>query len=130
MRELYAEFLGEAAEVLHQPDLVKVAAQYREIARLWTELANAMLPDEQPLWKELKQLTVAKERLFKEKGIEAGAEIRQINERIREISETTQTDFPYTPEQVRGLLDDLHTRILRIVEAERQVMSELLAIVS
>jgi hypothetical protein len=130
MRELYAEFLGEAAEVLHQPDLVKVAAQYREIARLWTELANAVLPDEQPLWKELKQLTVAKERLFKEKGIEAGAEIRQINERIREIAETTQTDFPYNPEQVRALLDDLHIRILRIVEAERQAMSELLTIVS
>ncbi|MCU0512613.1 MAG: DUF4872 domain-containing protein [Anaerolineae bacterium] len=48
LRALYADFLAEAAELLHRPGLKEAAAAYQAAAQAWQRLAAAALPDSVP----------------------------------------------------------------------------------
>ncbi|PWK14308.1 BtrH N-terminal domain-containing protein [Tumebacillus permanentifrigoris] len=125
MRELYAAFLTEAAEVLNEPELLNVATQYRECARYWTEVAHAALPDSEPLWKELKHMTSLKERLLLEKGMESPREIEPINERLHVIATAMRESFAFDASQRQELLDDLHRKLVSLGQLERAAISSL-----
>lgn len=118
-RPLYADFLEEAGLILGQPDLSAAAAQFRALGLLWTDLGRALLPDEQPLFKEARLLLLQKRDLFWEHGQAAVAEIAQINARLRAIRSAMETDFPLSPAEATALKHGLHEHVLRLHDAEK-----------
>ena len=58
LRDLYADFLDEAAPMLG-PESGEAAAGFRAAAAAWQEVAEAALPDDVPDYARLRELTVA-----------------------------------------------------------------------
>jgi len=59
LRDLYADFLDEAAELLEDPGLRHCAADFRVAAGLWHAVAEAALPADVPEYARLRELSAA-----------------------------------------------------------------------
>jgi hypothetical protein len=129
LRGMYADFLGEAGEVLDRPDLQGVAERYREAAKLWHDLSHTALPDAVPFFKETKDLAYRKERLFTEKGGAALPEMARIERRRAEIKAAVADAFPLDAGLVDDLLGELAAGILRLYDVEKSAIEALQAIV-
>jgi hypothetical protein len=84
-RGLYVDFLTEASLVLNRPTLKDVAHQFRASGQAWRELAQALLPDEIPLFKETRAVMLDQHRLFPEQGNAAGPAIQHGHARLAEL---------------------------------------------
>jgi len=125
MRGLYADFLDEAVEAMNKPRLKEVADLYRNLDRLWTELAQATLPDEVPLLRRTREMIDRAEQLFLDKGMDAIPEMDDIRNEQTAMREEASSDFPLDKAQSQELLDDLHERLVVIVEREQEATQEL-----
>jgi hypothetical protein len=56
LRDLYADFLDEAADLLAAPDLGRSAADFRDAAQCWHEVAEAALPADVPEYAKVREL--------------------------------------------------------------------------
>ena len=124
-RELYADFLVEAEEILSKPKFDGVAKQFRESARLWGALSAALLPDEVPLFKETKQLTVKKRLLFEKEGAAARDEAKTLSARLEGIRVQVEKTFPMSEAEVQDLLTDVRQHVLAIHAVEKQAVKTL-----
>ncbi|MBZ0292032.1 MAG: BtrH N-terminal domain-containing protein [Anaerolineae bacterium] len=124
-RDVYADFLDEAAQILGKPGLTHIADQFRQSAAQWCELANAMLPDSVPLFAETRQLKLRKHDLFIQQGPDALDEIRQINSRLREIIASVEADFPLSDQSVIELRATLAEHVLKIHDLEYEAVMTL-----
>jgi hypothetical protein len=84
-RSMYAAFLDEAAIVLREPRLTKVAKRYRQCAKLWSALACAALPDSVPALGRTRGLLAEKNRVFEEQPPGALDRMHAINAELDEI---------------------------------------------
>lgn len=126
-RTLYADFLEEAAAILDRPALGKVADQFRQSERMWTELAEAHMPDEVAPFVELKRLALEQKELFETRGAEAIGEITKRKARMEQIETAVRQLFPMTLADTKVLLNDLRARILRLREHEAEAVGMLQA---
>lgn len=124
-RALYAKFLDEAADILKKPAIKESAAKFRESHALWLKLADAALPDTLPLLGESRRLINRKHKLFIEKGEAALAEIKEINQRHRELLKEAESDFPLSGSQAADLRATLRDHILSISTTEKQAVDLL-----
>src|SRR5262249_17590221 len=115
-RSLFAEGLREAAEAVPNLSLRPLAARYLELGRLWSELANAALPDSVPAFREAKWLYARKAQLTR-----TGAnpeQIRSIWGQLGELQQQVRKRFPLTDTECAELRARLQARIRAIYEAE------------
>jgi hypothetical protein len=98
-RALYADFLDEAVQILKKPKLKTASEQFRASSAAWRELANAVLPDDVPLFKEARELSHHKHELFIQRGGAALDEIAQIDSRLKDIKASVNKKFPLANEQ-------------------------------
>jgi hypothetical protein len=124
-RDLYADFLEEAARILKRPALSEAAAAFRESHRLWLLFADAALPDNLPLLGESRMMIGNKHKLFIEKGEAALPEIKKINQRQRELLRESETEFPLSDSQAADLRANLRDHILKISAIEKQAVDLL-----
>lgn len=124
-RDLYADFLEEAAQILKKPSLKDSSRQFRESHRLWLELADAMLPDDLPLLGESKKLIQKKHNLFIYQGETALEEIRKIDARLNELLKESETDFPLSNGQAAEFRADLRDILLKICAVEQKAVELL-----
>lgn len=122
-RNLYADFLDEAAILLEKDALREVAAQFRESAAAWTALGVAMLPNEVPLLRETRDLMDQRQTLFMTAGdnearVAAG-------QRLAKIRATMETDFPLSPDEVTAFRATLVDHVLKIHDIEQAAVSAL-----
>jgi hypothetical protein len=125
LRGMYADFLDQAALLIERPELREVANLFRHSERMWTDLAEAHLPDSIPQFKELKQLAVDRKTLFDQRGAEALDEIVRMRDRIEQISNEMRQQFPLGASESKALLTDLRIRILRLKEHEAEAVRAL-----
>jgi hypothetical protein len=118
-RPIFAEFLREAAQTLQEPRLESLAAKYSEIGRLWTDMANAALPQDVPLMKRAQSLLVRKATR------PAADEIRRIWDELSELSRQASESFPLSPRNCQALQKDLQERLKQIHEKEVAARDEL-----
>lgn len=124
-RAYYAKFLDEAAEVLSNRGLRDAAHHYRQCDEMWGETADAHLPESVPLFKEARELTIRGRETFETRGPEAQEDLLKIRRRLRDIAEEAGANFPLTNEDVRGLLNDLRQRVLKLRNAEADAVKAL-----
>jgi hypothetical protein len=117
-RNLYADFLAEAAAILQNDALVDLAWSYRELARSWTELAEAALPSSKPALAETRDLLREKRRLFEEVGADATQAMAAIVSRLRMLEGKLRADLPLGQDDRESILCDLGRRIVELHAAE------------
>ncbi len=124
-RLMYADFLDEASLVLNKPSLKGAAQLFRTGAQAWRELAEALLPENIPTFKETRNLMLRKHRLFLDQGNAAQSAIQQINTRLEEIKDEVTSDFPLTESQVAAMRESLRTHVLKIHDIEQEAVNML-----
>lgn len=126
-RLLYADFLDEAAQILGKPKLKHASKQFRASSAAWDELAEALLPDDVPLFKENRELLLSKHALFVNEGVAARDEIQGINVRLEEIRASVAENFPMSNTEVAALREQLARLVLNISAIEHRAIDLLQA---
>ena len=126
-RNLYAEFLDEAALILGKPGLKKTGGQFRASRDAWRKLSEALLPNEVPLLKEAKELLLLRRDLFVNEGGNALDEMEATNRRLREIHSLAADEFPMSVEEVAAMRERLAAQVMEISHIEREAIDLLQA---
>lgn len=121
-RGMYADFLDEAALILNKDGLKDAAHLFRQSEQAWTKLAEMLLPDDVPAFKEAKELLSKRQALFIEKGANALDEIRAINQRLNALRESAAKKFPMSTAQVTSLREGLAEQVMKIHDLERDAV--------
>lgn len=124
-RDVYADFLDEASDVLANPALKEPAQLFRDSGAAWDDLGNALLPDDVPELNETRELMLRRHRLFLDQGGEALSEISQIDGRLDEIKSMMSSDFPLSESEVQAMRQGLRTHVLRIHDIEQQAITAM-----
>jgi hypothetical protein len=126
-RELYAEFLDEAAALLYKTKLESAAHFFRQSAELWRALAKEMLTDKEPLFKETRTLLEKRHALFIKQGDKALAEIQKIDARLRELRESSAEDFPWDDAEYAAQRAEWSKALMEICGVEEQAAKAMQA---
>jgi len=129
-RDLYADFLLEAAALLGKPALADIAPQFRASALAWAELGRALLPDDAPLLGETRELLQRRHDVFRTQGSAALAEIEAINGRLTAIKQTVAQEFPLSSAETAVLRQNIRAHVLTIHDIEKEAITTLQAILS
>jgi hypothetical protein len=124
-RGMYADFLDEAAVILHKPVLREAAQQFRMSAAAWSELAECLLPANVPLLHEAKTLLNRKRTLFIEHGAAHLDEIQAANQRLRELQKLAAADFPLSATQITAAQAQWAEQVLKIHALEQAACQTL-----
>ena len=124
-RDMYADFLDEAATILSKPALTEVAQQFRRSAHAWEAFGRALLPDDVEPLRETRELMLKRHRIFLDKGSAALPEIRQFDVRLEEIKQQVGDDFPLDEGGVTALREQLAEQLLGICAIEEQAVNTL-----
>jgi hypothetical protein len=126
-RDLYADFLEEAAMVLDRPALQESAKLFRVCAKGWGELGAVLLPNRIPPFKETRELLTRRRKLFIEKGGKALAETRKIDTRLEAIRAEMGKAFPLTTGEAAALREQIAGSVLKVGEQEKVAYESLQA---
>ena len=124
-RKLYAHFLDEASILLSKPELMEVAEQFLKSATAWDDLADSLLPDEIPLFKETRTLMLRKHRLFLEQGSSSLKEMINIKVRLSELRSLVDKEFPLTQSQVEDMRDEIAGKVKAVRDIEFDAIDNL-----
>ena len=126
-RDVYADFLDEAAAVLGLPALENVALRYRKAGEAWQGLLGALLPDNLPFLKDLRDNIDRKTNLFIEQGAARLDEIIVCNENIEAAKAASERDFPLTAAEIADLRDEIRRQLIEARAAEAEAVLALKA---
>lgn len=129
-RELYADFLDEAALILNKSDLGTVAQQFCTSAAAWRDLATMALPEDVMLLAEARQLMTREHELFIQSGTTHLDEIRQAKNRLCEIKAEVSAEFPMSETEITDLLTQLQSQVLHIHDIEQSAIHDLQTLLS
>jgi hypothetical protein len=124
-RDVYADFLEEAAVVLERPALCEVAAQFRHSAAAWAKLALALLPEEVAPLRETRELASRRHQSFIDRGNDAVEEMKEIDRRLKEIKEESATDFPLDAAGIHALRENIAAQVMDIHDVEAAAVDNL-----
>ncbi len=126
-RQLYAEFLEEAAALLNKPGLRDASVRFGASSEAWRNLSEALLPDEVPLLGETKELLLRKRDLFIDDGGAAASEIGGIYARLDELHSSAAKEFPLSDSEVVTLRERLADHVVKVSGIEREAIEVLQA---
>ena len=128
-RDVYADFLDEAAQVLGDAALRDVAGLYRVAGAAWQGLRESLLPGDAPLLGEARQLIDRKTDLFIESGAAQLDDIIACNERLEALKTEAETDFSLSDDEIADLRAAIREHVLSVREAEEAAVMALKAAV-
>jgi hypothetical protein len=126
-RDLYAEFLEEAAAVLGRPALKQCAGTFRRAARGWGALSQALLPDRLRPFKQTRELIERRRKLFVEKGGASLPERQEVDRQLKAIRDSMESDFPLADAEAVAFREQLAEQVLKVGELERAAHAALQA---
>jgi hypothetical protein len=124
-RDLYAEFLDEAALVLDKPGLQEAAMRFRASGKAWAELVRIALPDEIEMLNQGRELLARRHRLFIERGDDALEEILAIGEEFNLLRTRASEHFSLSAEEAAPLRQRMSDQVLAIREIEAEAVEAM-----
>lgn len=124
-RDLYANFLDEASQLLGKPGLQQAAVYFRDSAQAWDTFGQMLLPDGVPLLGEARKLLLQRHKLFLEQGSAALPAIQQVDIRLAELKAHIAAVFPLDEAGTAAFRQGLAEQILHIHEIEQQAVAAL-----
>ncbi len=126
-RDVYANFLDEAAQALNADRLSSVATLYRAAGQAWQALHSGLLPANLPLLSDARQAIDRKTALFIESGAAQLDEIIAQRDRLEALKTQSESDFPLTDADIADLRASIRSRVLQVLEAEEAAVLALKA---
>lgn len=126
-REVYADFLDEAAVILDRPALREVAGQFRVAATCWDDLTAALLPDSVGPFKQARELMRRDYDLFVQQGMGSQAERQQIQRDLAALKDELGAHFPLNDAEAATMREGLRDRVMAIHDAECLAIEQLQA---
>lgn len=124
-RDVYANFLDEAAMILEKPELENVAVRYRLAGDAWDGLLCALLPEDVPLLKKAREYIDIKTEYFIEKGTDGLDMMIDSTEKLEALKVEAETDFPMSEAEINDLRDELYRHVTHVDEAEEDAIMAL-----
>lgn len=128
-RDVYADFLDEAAQALGDAELNAVADLYRGAGEAWERLRSSLLPTDAPMLGEARELIDRKTARFIESGAEQLDEIIACRDRLDAIKGEAEQDFPLGQGEIANLREAIRERVQQVREAEEAAVAALKAAV-
>ena len=125
LRGLYAEFLEEADSVLGNGGLADAAAEYLELAKLWSSFGSVVLPESVPALAETRRLLTKKYAIFNEKGGEGLEELQTISENLVDMEEELNSHLALSESEMNELFSDMQERLFEIYDTEKRALDVL-----
>ena len=129
-RDVYADFLVEAAEVLSMPALENVALRYRVAGEAWQALLVALLPEDAPLLKDVRECIDRKTGLFIEQGAAKLDTIIEYNQKLENLKTQSESDFPMTDAEIGDLRDEIRSQVRTVRDVEEEAVLALKAAIA
>ncbi len=129
LRSAYADFLEEASDVISEPELKTVSQLYRELAKKWSNLAQAVLPDSVPLLRDARLAAEKWNNIFKTKGQSLPEELEKAAEKVKSIHQQVMESFPLSDAEVLSLLEDTSKHLHEIHKSEKEALTALKSVV-
>ncbi len=126
-RDVFADFLDEAAALLGRPALENVALRYRNAGEAWRALLGALLPEAVPFLKHVRDNIDRKTALFIEQGAAQLEQIVACNQRIEAAKTASESEFPMTEAEIADLRDEIRTQVNEARAAEEEAVEALKA---
>ncbi len=126
-RDVYADFLDEAAILLEKPALREAAVHFRRSGEAWEALNSILLPDDVTSLAETQELMLKQHQLFLEEGKAALEQIVQIADRLETIKVEMETDFPLDEAGVIAMRQNIAEQVLHIREIEQEAVAAMKA---
>lgn len=126
-RDLYADFLDEAALILNKPGLKDAASKFRAAGRAWRDFSEAMLPDSIPALKALRDVKLKRREVWLEQGGDGTAEFATLTAQMRDQTAALVQSFPMTEAEARDFRAGLREHVLRIHDIERDAVAAMQA---
>ena len=123
-RPMFAEFLEEAGTTLSDRALTAAAAQYAELGRGWTALAEAALPAQVPELAETRAL-LARRSEHRADGANGTAEVAASWEALEEQAARLKRKFPLDAAASVALRRDLKQGVLALHAGEVEALDTL-----
>lgn len=129
-RDVYADFLDEAVNVLQMPELENVAVRYRLAGDAWDGLLCALLPEDVPLLKKAREYIDMKHEYFIEKGVGATDVMVDCTTKLNALKIEAEHNFPMTDTEVSDLRDELYRHVTMVHEAEEEAVIALTSVMT
>ncbi len=124
-RDVYADFLEEASQILERPALNEVAAQFRHSAQAWDAFSQALLPSDVPLLGEMDQVLQQQRDLLFTQGSVASDQITQLKQREKALLAEAETNFPLNKNEVETFRGEMAAHLQKIHDLEETAVTQL-----
>ena len=129
LRDLYAEFLDQAAVLVENPGLREVAESFRGVSESWHRVAEAALPDTVAPFARLRDLTVAVRQAIVDPAAVTAAEADQAAADLWALREELDAEFPLGDAEVGELLAALSGEVEAVYARETEAVAQLKEVV-
>lgn len=129
-RDVYADFLDEAAQVLESTALRDCAAQYRVAGDAWASVLDSLLPRKAQMLGDARAAIDRRTELFIESGAAKLDEIIECRDRLEALKTQSESDFPLSVAEIADLRADIRDKVLKARAAEEAAVVTLKAAIS
>ncbi len=126
LRPMYCRFLGEAREIVRDPALGKAKELYEESGRIWSEIAEMILPNEYPALKRSREILWEKDRIYIAQEPGALDRLHQMNQELDSMKEDILAEMIHVP----AFLPEISQRILDLHQVEKEAIQMLQQVVT
>lgn len=125
LRDMYGEFLAEAADILNKPALNDVGKLYKKLAKEWQTFGQLALTDNVKDFGEAKELIHEKYELFYKEGPDAHKELERIDTRLKDIADKNREWLPLDADEIQLLFAQLSQQLNVIYKNEQDALAAL-----
>ncbi|MFW9882952.1 MAG: BtrH N-terminal domain-containing protein [Candidatus Thorarchaeota archaeon] len=121
-RQIYSDFLQEAGELMNSDPMLRAAQEFREIVKMWRDVANGLLPDEYPALAELREIQWSNNEILEKKGLKMLDKVREKADKVPSLmDEAAKNEISEYSEFIKPVCDLLK----QISEKETRTMNAL-----
>ncbi|TXT55368.1 MAG: hypothetical protein BAJATHORv1_40279 [Candidatus Thorarchaeota archaeon] len=125
-RRLYSDFLSESADILKNSDLRRMSREYAKISDIWTEIANAFLPEEFEALGRLREIQFEVNEILETKGIIGVKDAEELAKEVPSlIAQAAEREIVGFQSIIEPIIEKLH----HVANLEENAMEELTAII-